>query len=140
MSLGLPGRASPTRTERGAGLISTLFGVGVLMVLLGTSVNVALGLWARSSVDAIAYDAARSVATAPSATVTSVAESDALAQACDLLGSRCGDVTLRFEHDGSTDVVLRVHAAGVNLLPRMLARGPLVADLDRRLVIHRESP
>ena len=51
-----------TRGERGSGLLSTVIGVAVVIAVLGLAVNLAVGLWLRSTVDAIAYDAARSVA------------------------------------------------------------------------------
>ena len=51
------------RDDRGSGLLSTVIGVACVAALLGLAVNLTLGLWVRSTVDAVAYDAARDLAT-----------------------------------------------------------------------------
>ena len=128
--------------ERGSGLLPTVFGLGVLLGLLGLCANVALGLWSRSTTESIAYDAARAVATAPGDADPAATRAQALQRACDALGSRCGEVRMDFTA-GSVPppevVELHVEAPGVRLLPRMLgARGPVVAGLDRTIRIRRE--
>lgn len=133
----MPGR------ERGAGLLSTVLGLGVLLGILGLAVNVSLGLWARTTTESIGYEAARAVATAPVGADPHEARSQAELRACAALGSRCSEVSLQFL-DGSGDtgfVELRVRAPGVGLLPRMVAGGgPVVAALDRTIRIRREVP
>ena len=68
------------------------------MAMLGLTVNVSLGLWERSTVDAVAYDAALRVATAPVPTFSDPAA--VRAQALDRRPSTCSaahadDVRLR---------------------------------------------
>jgi len=139
----LPSRPGPARPrpERGAGLISTVFGVAFLMAMLGVTINVALGLWERSTVDAVAYDAAMRAATAPAGADRAAVRAEAITRARELLGRHSGDVQLDFVDDPAApdDVVLRVQSPGVSLLPRFLASGPIVAGLDRRIVVRREA-
>ena len=116
------------------------------MGALGLTVNVALGLWTRSTVDAIAYDAVRSVATDPTAAGEAAAPPELLAaetaaadRARSLIGPFGDQVELVFEHPTAEVVVLHVRAPGVALLPRFLGGGPVVGALDRRLVVRREG-
>ena len=127
------------RDERGSGLLGSVLGVGILIALLGLASNVALGLWTRSTVDAVAYDAARDVATAPSGSDPAAVRSAAVHRAEALLGRYGRRVDLRFEGAWTApSVTLRVRAPGISLLPRMLGDGPVVGALDRRIVVARE--
>lgn len=134
-------RRAGRRTERGSGLLGSVIGVGIVTALVALSANVALGLWTRSTIESISYDAARSVATAPYSADPRTAEQRATDRALSLMGSVGRRVELRFEHDSATSdvVVLRVRAPGVSLLPRMVDGGPVVGALDRRIVIRREG-
>jgi hypothetical protein len=127
-----------TPSQAGSGLLGSVFGLGIIMTLLGLAVNVALGLWTRSTVDAIAYDAARYVATAPRGAGSDEAATDALRDARAMLGDYGRRVRLRFERTGDP-VVLAVRAPGVDLLPRVLGRSPTVGAIDRRIILARES-
>lgn len=127
------------RDERGAGLLGTLFGVAIVIVLVGLAANVALGLWTRSTVDAVAYDAARRVASTPTEGDAASRAREASAAARRLLGPHGSKVQLTFESLGPPSVVLRVRAPGVSLLPRMVRGGPVVGALDRRIIIRREE-
>lgn len=125
--------------ERAAGLISTLFGLGALLAMLGLATNVALGLWARTRTESIAYEAARAVATAPAGSDATTVRALAVQRACSALGDRCGEVQLDFESAATdTFVTLHVRAPGVRLLPRMVAGDAVVGDLDRLIRIRRE--
>ncbi|HEV8297038.1 MAG TPA: TadE/TadG family type IV pilus assembly protein [Acidimicrobiales bacterium] len=53
---------SARRRTCGSGLLGTVSGVGVFLLLLFFAVQLCVGLYARSAVTAAAYDAARSVA------------------------------------------------------------------------------
>lgn len=128
------------RTSRGSGMLSSVIGVGVALALVGFAADVSLGLWTRSTVDAIAYDAARDVATAPSGTDPHAVAAAAIRRARELLGRHGRDVELRFEHaPDSAVVVLRVRAPGTRLLPRVIGGGPVVGAIDRRIVMARET-
>lgn len=127
-------------TERGSGLLSAVIGVAAVLALLGLCVNVALGLWTRSTIDAVAHDAAREVAAAPRGADLSSRASVASLRAREVLGPIADEVQLDFEQlgeDGS--ITLRVRAPGVALLPRMVSSGPVVGALDRRIVLRRED-
>ncbi|MFN7149806.1 MAG: hypothetical protein ACK4V6_10030 [Microthrixaceae bacterium] len=124
--------------ERASGLLSTVIGVAVVLGMLGLAVNVTLGLWLRSTVDAVAYDAARRVATTPSGVDRHDAATVAVADARRVLGAHGGRVELQFE---SLDPVqLHVRSPGVGLLPALVDGGPTVGSIDRRIVIRTEAP
>ncbi len=107
--------------------------------MLGLAVNVALGLWSRSTVDAIAYDTARYVATADPDLDDSTVKAEALERANRLLGSRAAEVSMKFtSRPGDDQVELRVESPGVALMPRMISAAPMVGGLDRRIVMYRE--
>lgn len=127
--------------ERGSGLLSTLFGVAVMLAMLMLATNVTLGLWQRTTVDAVAYDVARRVATAPQGTDRRLREADAIREGRSRLGGLGDEVDMHFVHDPVRPdiVVLAVSAPGVDLVPAA-GFGPVVADLDRRIVVTVEDP
>ena len=133
-------RAGPFRTERASGMLSSVLGVGIVLALVGLVANVALGLWTRTTVDSVAYDAARHVATAPADVPEREARRRAVERAIAMLGRYGRRVDLRFEHPAASEVVvLRVRAPGVALLPRVISGGPTVVALDRRIVMTKEA-
>lgn len=123
--------------ERGAGVLSTVFGVAIMLALLAVTTHVALGLWARTATESIAYDAAREVATA-SAGDRSV-RADAIARAKARLGGRAGGVTLRFENGDPDFVVLHVTSEPTGLMPRLAGSTAIVGELDKTIRIRREK-
>lgn len=128
--------------ERGSGLLPTVFGLAVLLGMLGLACNVALGLWSRTTTESIAYEAARSVATAEPGVDQEAVREQALERACDLLGNNCADVDLHFEPTAADQpmVALHVSAPGVAVLPRFIADGgPVVGELNRTIRIRREG-
>jgi hypothetical protein len=134
-------RSVGRRPERAAGLLSAAIGIGVTMGLLGLIVNVALGLWTRSTIDALAYDAAREAATAPAHLPRDQVADRAVTRSRSLLGPVGDEVTLRFiDSDDPSVVVLHVRAPGVAVLPRLIGGGPTVGAIDRRIVMTRETP
>jgi hypothetical protein len=129
----------PCRSERGSGLLGAVIGVGIVMTVIGLAVNVTLGLWTRSTVDAVTYDAARRVASTPVGDDVGARARRATADARHQLGPYGSRVDLAFESLGPPRVVLHVRAPGVALLPRMLGGGPVVGAIDRRVVVRREG-
>lgn len=139
-----PGRQAvlglPARSQSGSGLLSALFGVGALLAMLGLTVNVALGLWTRSTVDAVAWEAARHVATADPGVPIEQAQAAAISRARQMLGSRSRDVRLEFVSGVDSErVELRVVSPGVSLLPRMLGSGFSAGGIDHTIVMRRET-
>lgn len=127
--------------ERGSGVVGTTFGVGVFLVLLTSAAHLLVGLWQTTSIEAVARDAAVEVATAPDDLATATAEARALTRARAALGGLSDGVDLRFEADPTgRDVVLRVRAPSLHLVPR--AAAGIVGDrgLDRTIVVPRERP
>ena len=119
--------------ERGTGLVGTLGGVAMFGVLLMVAVNLLAHLHATSTITAVAFDAARTVAHAADDGSTRAA---AVATARGLLGEVGGDTA--FDWSGSSrDVVrLRVDAPGPHLLPSPVLR-QLGLDRIRRSVVVR---
>lgn len=127
------------RSDRGSGLLSAALGLGVVVGMIGLAVNVALGLWTSATVDSVAYDAAREVATRPPAVPARAAEQQATSRARSTLGPIGRDVRLEFLPTESEWVHLRVRAPGVALLPAFLRAGPTVGAVDRTIVLTREA-
>lgn len=117
-----------------------MFGVAIIAATIGLVANVALGLWVRSTVDSIAYDAVLRVASAPpNGTTTGALERSAIDDAQQLLGQYGRRVTLRFVDSGDpATVALHVRAPGMSMLPRMFKGGPVVGSIDRVITVRRE--
>jgi hypothetical protein len=94
-------------SDAGVGLVGTLAGVTVFLVLLLFAVQVLLNLYATSVVTAAAFDAARDVATAGG---DPAAVSRAEAKARDVLGRYADEVAFEWTVPSGDDVVLHVHA------------------------------
>lgn len=105
--------------ERGAGLVGSLVGVTVFLVLLLFAVQLALNLYATTAVSSIAFDAAREVAGSEGGS-GSTAEAEARARRL-LRRFEEGGGTLDFAWDTSRDdvVLLRVVAERPSLLPNV---------------------
>ncbi|HKY14889.1 MAG TPA: hypothetical protein VJM33_08175 [Microthrixaceae bacterium] len=129
------------RDERGNGVLSTTFGVGVFLMLLLMAVHVLLNLWVASTVDAVARDAASAVALSGDAPGEIAAtERAALSSAHAALGDFADRVDLRFEQDPTGDtVVVRVRTSGLQLVPQFAREALGVGSVDRRVVVRREA-
>lgn len=97
----------PSRPDAGAGLVGTLAGVAVFLVLLLFAVQVLLNLYATSVVTAAAFDAAREVAAA-GGDRRAVAAAEAKAR--EVLGRYASAVTFEWTVPAGEDVVVRVRA------------------------------
>lgn len=131
--------ARPTPTaERGAGLVATIFGAFVFLVLLLFAVQILVGLYARSVVTAATYDAARAVAGGgefgdAGGQEANVAAAEATARA--RLGSISSRVDFLWQEVSSTRVVLEVRVVPPQFVPLRLA--PL-AVIDRTVIVRSE--
>ena len=121
--------ADRSRNQRGTGVISSIFGLFVVLVLLLFAVQVVYDLYATSAVTAAAYDAARVVAGADGGPGATAVAEDGARQALGRYGER-----LRFEWAVDDDVVqLHVVARNPGFLPAAL-RSPLGVDTVDRTV------
>lgn len=129
------------RDERGSGTLSSVFGVGVFLILLMFCSHLLLNLWLTSSVDAVAHDAATDVAAsgAGDAGLPAV-QQRAIERARADLGEYGQRVQLTFEAGGPDRIVLHVVAPELTLLPRIVADLTGIGGLDRRIVVQREHP
>jgi Flp pilus assembly protein TadG len=125
-----------SRDESGTGLIGTLAGVVVILVLLLLAVQVVFDLYARSAVTAAAFDAARVVA-GSDANGSPAAQSQAELAARRDLGAYGQRATFDWAVDAN-DVRLAVHVRNPSLLPVVFA-APLGLDsVDRSVIVRRE--
>jgi hypothetical protein len=121
--------ADDSRHEHGTGVISSIFGLLVVLVLLLFAVQVVYDLYATSAVTAAAYDAARVVAGGDGGRNTTAAAEDDARRAVGRYGER-----LTFTWTVDPDVVaLRVRARNPGFLPASLRR-PLGVDVVDRTV------
>lgn len=114
-------------TERGSGLLSTLAGITVFLVLLLFALQVLVNLYCSSVVTAAAFDAARQVASNPAG------ETDAIARAQRLAGPKA-----EFQVQVADDVVaVHVHAENKNFFFGGLNLSAL-QTVDRTVRVRRE--
>jgi hypothetical protein len=134
-------RPARPRGDRATGVLSTTFGIGVFLALLGFSAHILLNLFVISTVDDIAQSAATEVAVSGAEPGTmAMVEARALSNARSQLGAWAAKVTLTFEHDPTErTVILHVTSAQLRLLPRFAGVDPGPPSLDRRIVVHREN-
>ena len=128
------------RTDRGSGLLSTVFGVAAVAATIGFAANICIGIWERSTVDAVAYDAARDIATAPANSNRAAVAADVLDDARASLGSHGDRVRLDVESLDDDRVVLRLRSRGVALMPAMIDGGPVIGAVDRTIAVRIERP
>lgn len=126
------------RDERGAGILSTVLGAGVFLLLLLFAVQVLVGLYTRSVVTAATYDAAKAVAGADAGS-SAAARLDAERNAQAQLGAYGREVV--FDWAASTDVVVVLTARGPrpSFLPAALT-GPVgLGDVVRTVTVRKEA-
>lgn len=120
-------------SERGAGIISTLFGFTAFLFLVLFTAQVMVALYARSTITAIAYDAARRAAEGTD-------EAAAAAWATQHMGHRCDHHTC-FTWQSTPDavvLVVDVPQAG-SLVPAPIRRPMGIDHVQRTFVVRRES-
>lgn len=115
-------------------MISSIFGLFVVLVLLLLAVQVVYDLYATSAVTAAAYDAARVVAGADGGPGATAAAEDGARQALGRYGER-----LEFTWAIGDDVVqLRVTARNPGFLPAAMRRPLGVDAVDRTVRLRTE--
>lgn len=125
----------PLAGEQGTGLVGTIGGLAMFIVLLMFAVNLLTHLYYTSSVTAVTFDAARAVAGAQSVDDMG-ARASAVANARALLGGIGADTDFDWSGTSAEVVRLRVDAPTPHLLPATMLR-ELGMDRIRRTVVVR---
>jgi hypothetical protein len=128
---------SAAEGERGSGVLGSIVGVTVFLVLLLFGSQLALNLYATSAVTGVAFDAARAVAGSDGGPASIV---DAESQARSVLGrfaDNGGRLSFDWNVSRSDSVVLTVHAERPSLL--RFVRTPF-ARIDRTVHVRWERP
>jgi hypothetical protein len=126
--------------ERGAGLISTAAGVLVFVVFLLFAVQLLFGLYAATTVTAVANDAAQRAA-AFAAPPLQIIEGDARAN-LGQVGDEAEFTWAMADSDGdgeSDTVVLRVVARPPRLVPASIGSSVGIGDIDRTVRVRLEQ-
>lgn len=126
----------PRRDEDGAGVVGAILGAGVFLLMMLFAVQVLVGLYTSSVVNAATYDAAKSVAGSDGG---DAAMADAEANANSQLGGYGRRV--RFDWSGSTPEVVRLAVTGPrpSFLPAAVG-GPVgLGDIKRVVTVRREK-
>ena len=113
-----PGRAAD---DRGTGVIGTVTGVGVFVVLLVFCAQVLFGLYATSVVGAVAYDAAKTAAGADALNDPGGHRGAITADARTRLGA-LGDAAVFSWHEDADVVQLTVRVPAPGVLPGFFRR------------------
>ncbi|HEX2699403.1 MAG TPA: hypothetical protein VHM89_04265 [Acidimicrobiales bacterium] len=125
----------PRRGQDGSGALSTILGAGVFLALLLFAVQVLVGLYATSVVNAATYDAAKAVAGSDGGPA---AQLDAEANAKAQLGGYGERVS--FDWAGTTDDVVRLQARvpRPTFLPPALTGPAGLGDIVRTVTVRTE--
>lgn len=119
-------------------MLGTTFGFVAFLGFLLFAVNVAVGLYARSTATAIGFDQARRLAEQGSGCPAGVEE--AQAQVGRRLGGWWRHVEVAASCDGTT-AILRVDATSSrSLVPAALLRPTRLAELHRTFAVRIEAP
>lgn len=122
--------------ESGAGVISSMLGVFVFLLLLLFAVQVLYGLYATSVVTAVTYDAAKAVAGSDGG---DAARAAAQRNATSQLGRYGRDVTFDWGESDDDAVRLEVRARRPSFLPRELVGDTFLGDIVRTVRVRTEK-
>lgn len=124
--------------EAGTGVIGTLLGAGVFILLMLFAVQVLVGLYTSSVVNAATYDAAKTVAGSDGG---DAAKADAVRTARAQLGSYGKRVTFTWDPEGTDADVVRLEARGPrpSFLPATLTGPPGLGDIVRTVTVRWEK-
>ncbi len=128
--------SGPGRDEGGTGLIASVVGVAVFLILLLLAVQVIFDLYARSAVTAAALDAASAVA-GSDGRATPAAQADAVANARAILGRYGARASFAWQITPNK-VELTVSVSNPSVLPSFAATGLGLSQLTRSVVMNRE--
>lgn len=103
------------RGERGSGLLGTVLGLGIFLLLMLAGVQVLTHLYATSVLEAVAYDAVQTVSAASG---PGIEQAEANARA--LLGGLGDDAAFLWDV-GTEQVAVRITTSGPSVLPTVVA-------------------
>lgn len=117
-------------------MLGTTFGFVVFLGFLLFAVNVAMGLYARSTATAIAFDQARQLAQRGAACPTTATEQAVVGR----LGAWWRQTRVAATCDGEVAVVRVDASSSRSLLPAALLRPTRLAELHRTFTVRIEAP
>ena len=126
--------------DRGTGLLSTSFGVGVFLVFVLFAVQLLINLYATSVVTSATFDAARRLATRGSHPPTQAEQDAAVQLARDELGRYGRDAQFTWGLDDPDVVALHVHVVNPRLLGPGIDQLVGLDTIDRTVVVRVEQP
>ena len=122
--------------ESGAGVISSMVGVLVFLLLLLFAVQVIYGLYATSVVTAVTYDAAKAVAGSDGG---GEAMAEAQRRATDQLGRYGDDVSFDWARSDEDAIRLTVRAQRPSFFPRELVGDSFLGQIVRTVRVRVEK-
>ena len=125
-------------TEAGAGMFGTLLGAGVFLALLLFAVQVLVGLYTQSVMNAAVYDAAKAVAGADRGD-SPAARAAAQANAQSQLGGYGTMVTFDWSATTAEVVVLTARGPRTTFLPVSLTGAVGLGDIVRTVTVRKEA-
>ena len=105
--------------EAGTGLVGAIVGVTIFLVLLLYAVQVALNLYATSTVTAVAFDAARQVAGSSGGPEATAAAESRAREMLDRYEEDGGTLEFEWNTERADVVVLEITAERPSLLPNL---------------------
>lgn len=129
-------RSAERADEAGTGLIASIVGVAVFLILLLLAVQVSFDLYAHSAVTAAALEAASAVA-GSEAGASASAQADAVSNAREILGRYAAGATFDWQVTPTT-VELTVSVHNPSLLPSFAVSGLGMSEWRRSVVVRRE--
>lgn len=126
--------------DRGSGLFSMVFGIGMFLLLLLFAVQVIFSLYARSVVTSVSYEGARTVAGFAASERRGAAAGEVSAEMRSRLG-QFGQERLNVEWNLSNPdvVVLHVTAELPTFLPILMGDGSPFSSIDRTFEVRAEE-
>jgi hypothetical protein len=121
----------------GTGMVGTVIGVAMLLLLLLFAVQVLFGLYAKSVVTAVTYDAAKNVAGADLGD-TPVRRAEAEEEAKRQLGRLGRQTTFDWAGSDSDNVRLTVRAERPSILPGALLDTAGLGHIERTVLVRVE--
>jgi Flp pilus assembly protein TadG len=134
--MAVPDRA---RSDRGAGLFGTSFGILFFLGFLLFAVQLLFNLYATSVVTSATYDAARQVATSASQPATPEQLAAAEEHARGLLGRYGQTATFSWDLDDPDVIKLRVVVRNPRVLSTTLAKAVGFDTIDRTVTVRVEA-